>query len=87
MKKLIIILISFVTFQQSYANEKAMKFACDFLNKIQVSRMQKAPSATNSVQLTYESADTVSNKLAVYKALNKGFIILAPTGNEFQVIG
>lgn len=87
MLRLIISIISIVLFQNIYANEKALKFATNFFRNQQSSGIQKAPLATNSVQLAYESADTVSNKLAVYKALNKGFIILAPTGDEFQVIG
>jgi len=65
-------------FQTAIANEKALKFATDFFKSRQSYGIQKAPSATNSVQLAYESADTVTNKLAVYKTLSKGFIIVAP---------
>ncbi len=87
MLRFIISIISIVLFQNTFANEKALKFATDFFGNQQSSGIQKAPSATNSVQLAYESADTATNKLSVYKALDKGFIILAPSGDEFQVIG
>ncbi len=87
MLRLIISIFTIALFQTAIANEKTLKFATDFFKSRQSYGIQKAPSATNSVQLAYESADTVTNKLAVYKTLSKGFIIVAPVGDEFQVIG
>ncbi|MDO9154139.1 MAG: C10 family peptidase, partial [Paludibacter sp.] len=87
MLRLIISIVSIVLFQNVTANEKAQKFATDFFKKKQSTEIQKAPSATSSVQLVYASADTVKNELFVYQATKKGFIIVSSIGNNFQVIG
>ncbi len=87
MLRFIISIISIVLFQNIFGNEKALKFANEFFKNKPTTGIQKAPSATSSVQKVYESADTSKTELLVYQSANKGFIILAPSSNDFQVIG
>ena len=87
MLRVFLLVISLALFQVTIANEKALKFATDFFRKQQSATMQKAPSATTKVELVYESADTAKNELSVYQAANNGFIIMAPIGTDFQVVG
>lgn len=87
MSRLIIVIISIVLFQNTFANEKALKFATDFFKNQQSTGIQKAPSVISSVQKVYESADTVKNELLVYQSNNNGFVILSSDNAEFQVLG
>jgi len=87
MLRLIVSIISLVLFQNAIANEKGLKFATDFFRNKQSVGIQKAPSSASSVQLVYESADSVKNELSVYQASGNGFILVTGVGDNFQVVG
>lgn len=71
----------------AFANKNASEFAAQFLSKQHTSNMQKSPTASTKVQLTYASADTVKNELLVYQSSSQGFVILSNIGEQFQVLG
>lgn len=86
MARNLFIIISLLLAQLTIANENALKFAVNFFRQQQISSLQKSSASIHKVQLMYESADTVKNELFVYQETNKGFIIVAPKGDDFQVV-
>lgn len=87
MAKYLLCFISFVLFQTANANGKALKFATNFFKQQQLVSSQKAPSTSNKIQMVYASVDTVKTELYVYQSVNNGFVIIAPTVTDFQVLG
>lgn len=96
MKKSIIILFSiFLTLTHIFANQRdsneAYQLAQDFLNKkTQIAKLQKAPSATNSVQLVYSKMQKnkySANYYYVFNNNDKGFVIVSGVENTTEILG